>query len=56
MSTLSSYTELYAVPKDSFHKYLRYLMGNKTENQSLTAHNLRQTAQNRTHLQEKNAI
>ena len=28
MCTLSSYTELYAVPQDSFDKYLRYCMGN----------------------------
>ena len=28
MATLSSYTELYAVPKDSFDKYLRYRIGN----------------------------
>ena len=28
MTTLSSYRELYAVPKDSFDKYPRYCMGN----------------------------
>ena len=40
MATLSSYTELYAVPKDSFDKYLRYCIGNFPNVQNLKVQQL----------------